>query len=90
MPKGTKTILKFVGIALIVLGIVMFIVPYLMDAVRAGYTCPANPKWCQTHPAVSDYFWNGEDIFPGRLWMYVTGMLVFGLVLFGISYATKD
>jgi hypothetical protein len=90
LAKGTKTIVKFVGIALVLLGVVMFILPYVMDAARAGVTCPANPTWCANHPAVVDYFWNGADIFPGRLWMYVAGMLVLGLVLLGASYALKD
>jgi hypothetical protein len=90
LAKGTKAALKYVGIALILVSVVMFILPYLMDTVRTGYTCPANPTWCAKHPAVVDYFWNGVDIFPGRLWMYVAGMLVLGIVLFGASYAVKE
>lgn len=90
MAKGTKNLLKYIGMALILLGIVMFILPYVMDAVRTTVTCPANPTWCAKHPAVVDYFWNGEDIFPGRLWMYVAGMLVLGIILFGTSYATEE
>lgn len=90
MPKITKTTLKYVGLAMVLLGVVMFILPYLMDAARSSYTCPANPTWCEKHPAVVEYFWNGADIFPGRLWMYVAGILVLGLILVGASYAVKE
>ncbi len=90
LAKITKTTVKFVGIALVLLGIVMFILPYVMDAVRTSYTCPARPAWCASHPAVAEYFWNGADIFPGRLWMYVAGILVLGLILVAASYALKD
>jgi len=90
LAKGTKPMVKFVGIALLLLGVVMFIIPYVMDAARQSVTCPANPTWCEKHPAVVDYFWNGADIFPGRLWMYVAGIAILGLVLFAASYTIKQ
>lgn len=83
MAKGTKTIVKFVGIASLLLGIVMFIIPYIMDAANRMIR---DPSWWETHKGVVDYFWAGSDM----LWVYVTGMVVFGLVLFGASYALKD
>ena len=50
MAKGTKAVLMYVGIALILVSAVMFILPYLMDTVRTGYTCPANPDLVQESP----------------------------------------
>lgn len=83
MAKGTKTIVKFVGIASFLLGIAMFIIPYIMDAANRMVR---DASWWETHKGVVDYFWNGSDM----LWVYVTGMVVLGLVLIGASFALKD
>lgn len=83
MAKGTKTIVKFVGVALLLLGIVMFIIPYIMDAANRVIR---EPSWWETHPGVVAYFWTGADM----LWAWVTGMTIAGLVLIGASYGLKE
>jgi hypothetical protein len=83
MAKGTKPVVRFVGIASFLLGIAMFIIPYIMDAANRMVR---DPSWWETHKGVVDYFWHGSDM----LWAYVTGMVIFGLVLVGASFALKD
>lgn len=80
LAKGTKSVTRFAGVALFVLGLFMFIIPYLMDAVNRAIRSPA---WWENNAGVVAYFWS--DL----LW-YATGLLVVGLILIGISFALKD
>ena len=81
MAKGARSITKFAGVALFILGILMFIIPYLMDVVNRAIR---SPKWWETHAGVVAYFWGSE-----MLWA-AAGLLVVGLVLVGVSFALKD
>ena len=80
---AAKLIAKFVGIAAFVLGIVMFIIPYLMDAANRAIR---SPDWWQTHTGVVAYFWGNTDM----VWAAAVGLVVVGLVLFGGSFALKN
>jgi len=80
---AAKPIAKFVGIAAFVLGIIMFIIPYLMDAANRAVR---SPDWWESHKGVVAYFWGSSDM----LWVAATGLVIVGLVLFGISFALKS
>jgi len=80
LAKGAKSIAKYAGIALFVLGLFMFIIPYLMDAVNMAIR---DPSWWESHAGVVAYF------MSDLLW-YATGLLVVGLILVGVSFALKD
>lgn len=81
LAKGARTITRFTGIALLVLGVVMFIIPYPMDAVNRIIR---SPEWWKTHAGVVAYFWGSE-----MLWGAVV-LIIVGLVLIGASFALKD
>ncbi len=78
---GKRTITRFAGVAAFLLGAIMFIIPYPMDAVNRMIRSPA---WWETHSGVVAYFW-GSEMLWGAL-----GLLVLGLVLIGASFALKD
>lgn len=74
MVKGAKSICRYLAIVLVLLGLFMFVAPYLMDAASAATG--------QSVGAVG-YFWSS------MMWTAV-GIVVAGLVLFGASFALKD
>ena len=80
---ATKPIVKFVGIASLLLGIVMFVIPYLMDAVNKAIR---SPDWWMHNKGVVVYFWASSDM----LWVAATGLVIVGLALFGTSFTLKN
>ncbi len=83
MAKATRPVVKFMGIGVLLLGIVMFAIPYVMDAANR---LVREPEWWETHEGVVAYFWKGTDM----VWAFATGILILGLALFGASFALKD
>lgn len=79
--SSAKALSKYIGVALLILGVFMFLIPYLMDAANRAIR---NPDWWKTHAGVVAYFWGSE-----MLWGAV-GLLIAGLVLAGASFALKD
>jgi hypothetical protein len=78
---ATRTVTRYTGVASFLLGVIMFIIPYPMDAVNRMIR---SPQWWETNKGVVAYFWGSE-----MLWGAV-GLLVLGLVLAGTSYVLKD
>ena len=74
MRKAVKPLCKYVGVVAVIIGVFMFVAPYLLDEVSAAVG--------QSVGAVA-YFWGG------MMWAAV-GLLVAGLVLVGVSFALKD
>ena len=80
---AAKLITKSVGIAAFVLGIIMFIIPYLMDVANRAIRAP---DWWQTHTGVVAYFWSNTDM----VWAAAAGLVIVGLALFAGSFALKS
>jgi hypothetical protein len=90
MASGTKPLLMYTGIAALILGVLMFVFPYIMDAGNMM----VRPSWFQTHPGgVVAWFWGPADASIGLFapfWTFAVGLIVAGLVLSGISFAVKS
>jgi len=90
MAKVTKPLLMYTGIAAFLIGILMFIFPYIMDAANSMVR---SPSWLAAHKGgVVGWFWGPADPTIGLyapFWTFAAGVLIAGLVLFGISYAVK-
>jgi hypothetical protein len=89
MAKATKPLLMYSGIAAFLVGVLTFIFPYIMDAANRMIR---SPDWLATHTSVAAWFWGPADPTIGLFapfWTFAAGLLVVGLVLFGISFAVK-
>ena len=90
MAKATKPLLMYTGIAALLVGVLMFIFPYIMDAANRMIR---SPEWWNTHTGVVVWFWGPADPTIGLFapfWTFAAGLLVAGLVLYGISFAVKS
>jgi len=79
----------YTGIAALLLGVITFIVPYLEDAANRMIRSPA--WWTHNSGAVA-WAWGPADPTIGLFapfWTFSVGLIIVGLVLFGISYAVK-
>ncbi len=89
MANATKPLLMYTGIALFLIGVLMFVFPYIMDAGNMM----VRPGWFSTHPGgVVAWFWGPADPTIGLFapfWTFAVGVLVAGLVLYGASFAAK-
>lgn len=89
MAKNTKSLLMYTGIAALLLGVITFIIPYLEDAANRMIRTPA--WWTHNTGAVA-WFWGPADPTIGLFapfWEFSVGLIIVGLVLFGISFAIK-
>ena len=89
MAKSTKSLLMYSGIAALLLGVVTFIVPYLEDAANKMIRTAA--WWTHNSGAVA-WFWGPADPSIGLFapfWEFSVGLVIVGLVLYGISFAIK-
>lgn len=90
MAKTTKNLLLYSGIAAFLLGVITFIIPYLEDAANRMIR---SPDWWKTHSGAVAWFWGPADWSGSGLiapfWTFAAGLIVVGLVLSGLSFATK-
>ena len=90
MASGTKPLLMYSGIVAIILGVLMFVFPYIMDAGNMM----VRPSWFKTHPGgVVAWFWGPADPTIGLFapfWTFAVGLIIVGIVLSGISFAVKS
>jgi len=89
MAKATKPLLMYTGIAVFLVGLLTFILPYIMDAGNMM----VRPGWFTTHPGgVVAWFWGPADPTIGLyapFWTFALGLVIIGLVLCGASFAVK-
>ena len=79
----------YTGIAALILGILTFVIPYLEDAANRMIRSPA--WWTKNAGAVA-WFWGPADPSIGLFapfWEFSVGLIIVGLLLYGISFAMK-
>lgn len=77
------------GIAALLLGIITFVIPYLEDAANRMIR---SPDWWTRNTGAVAWFWGPADPSIGLyapFWTFAAGLVVVGLVLWGISFAVK-
>jgi hypothetical protein len=80
----------YTGIAALLLGIISFIIPYLEDAANRMIR---TPDWWMHNSGAVAWFWGPPDPSIGLFapfWEFSVGLIVVGLVLYGISFAIKS
>jgi hypothetical protein len=89
LTKTTKDLLLYSGVAVFLVGVLTFIIPYLEDAANRMIR---SPGWWTTHSGAVAWFWGPADPSLGLFapfWEFAVGLIVVGLLLSGASFAVK-